>query len=75
MSTRSLTLGRNATQNDPHRNLACAVLWQAIQDARAERTAAQLWLRAGAGGLFDALGIDPAAVLRATERRNRQQES
>ena len=72
-SSRALGVGRTATHPDPHRNLAAAVIWQAVQDARSQRTAALLWLRAGGGGLLDALDLDPAAVIRATERRARQE--
>ena len=71
--TRGLTLGRTAAQADPHRSLACAVLWQAVLDARAERTAALLWLHNGADGLLDALDLDRDAVLRTAERRTQRQ--
>lgn len=73
-STRGLWVGRTATQPDPHRALASAIVLQAVIDARLKHGEAYQFLSAGGYGLLDELGLDPAAVLRATERRNRQQE-
>ena len=54
-------------QADPFFILAAAVLLQAVRDRqyRQHAAAASQWLRAGAGGLPELLGLDPLAVLEA----------
>lgn len=56
---------------EPHQVLACAVLSQAVEDARAGHVGAAAWLVSGCNGDRDfwarAAGVDPAALREAVE--------